>query len=248
MGHTYADEGIAEWFGEKKYHPQSAADGKALCEFFVEDLAIVSDDIREAFRDGELVYSLNQEVGPDQLTWDIDLVVGPPAEGQSLLGEPPRLSVTGKPKEIWLATDAKAIMTAHQKAQKNRARNVFSMAATLKELAGNQEVNPAIDRGVLSTGLAVVNMSEQFSNPNTDSIKTHHDIDTHAERTFDLFRLTVEKFRAVYGIGCIAVDVENTDDHTAEFVTRPPAPQHGDIIQYRRFLRDVADEFELQFL
>lgn len=47
-------------------------------------------------------------------------------------------------------------------------------------------------------------------------------------------------------IGYIGVDVENTDDRNAEFVSRSLAPRHGDSILYRHLLRDLADKFKLQ--
>lgn len=256
MTRIFAPEQIASWLDRNEYHPQSDKDGKAICQYFAEDLAHVSDPIKDAYQSSELVYAIDHDVGPGELKWDVDLVIGPPAEPvqQTLkidadADNDDGIAVEGTPEEVWVAVDAKAVMTAHQKAQKNRARNVFSLAATLSELAQIEDVTPRVHPESLTTGIAVVNMSDEFVNPvHPDSINTHDRIEQTAERTFDLFQQTAADLDAIYGIGCIGVDHTNMDGDVSKLVTDPPAPQSGESTHYGTFLEDVADAVETRFL
>lgn len=247
MGHTYGDERIAEWLQRNEYHPRSPKHGSASCLYLLDDLLHESEAFAEAVRNGELVYQEDYTVGTGDSKWNTDLVVGPPADGsstqQGLDGERPINE--GDLDEIWLAIDAKSVMTEHSKARRNRQRDINSFADTMHRHYP----------GVVTGGVLLINMAEQFRSPLRDEGDiTHHDrIESIVSETVDIFR-DIERADGeispnVDAVGCVVVKHSNIDDdQETQLVTDPPAPQPGEIVYYRDFVRLLADALEARFL
>mgnify|MGYP000618488881 CR=1 FL=1 len=129
MSHRYGDERIVEWLQENGYHPRSPKHGSAACTYLLADLAEESEEFLEAAQAGEIVHQKDYTVGKGQDRWNTDLVVGPPAADPVQVPSGGDIPIAaGEPAEIWLAIDAKSVMTEHGKARRNRQRDINSFA------------------------------------------------------------------------------------------------------------------------
>jgi len=193
-----------------------------------------------------VVYQEDHEVGDGGLSWNTDLVMGPPKGGiQSPLSNE-RGMLQADPAEIWLAVDAKSIMTEHQKARRNRVRDINSFADIM-----HFHHEQAIAGGVL-----LINLAERFDSPtrDPDDITEHPNVERVVTEILDMFRAIDRSGGDVSnnldGAACIVVEHTNLldDDHQTKLVTDPPAPQPGDEVQYRTFVGIIKNLLENQFL
>jgi len=243
--HKYGDERIVEWLSENEYHPRSPAHGSASCMFLLDDLLHESEKFREAAADGEIVYQEDYTVGEGPSRWNTDLVVGPPMdEVQSSLGGNGDIQ-EAEPERIWLAIDAKSVMTEHQKARKNRQRDINSFA----------DIMHRHHPGAVTGGLLLINMASEFRSPLRDEgdITSHDDVENLVQETVEMFR-DIDRANGdvgpnVDGVGCVVVEHTNKDDgHNTRLVTEPPAPQPGDMVNYREFLEIITETLEDRWL
>jgi len=253
--HRYGDERIVDWLNQERdwsyprnvpYHPRSDSHGGAQCRYFVDDLLYESDVIREAAAASELVYQEDYEVGEGGLSWNTDLVIGPPADSVQVSSDGDRKMAQADPAEIYLATDAKSIMTEHQKARRNRQRDINSFA----------DIMHHHHEKALTAGILLVNLAEQFDSPLRDpeDITDHVHIERIVGEIIEMFdsinRSEGEISANLDGAGIVVVDHTNliNDVDETELVTDPPAPQEGDRVHYRTFAGQMADWFEDRFL
>jgi hypothetical protein len=242
--HTYGDERIAEWLQENEYHPRSPKHGSASCLFFLDDLVYESDRFRTAAQNGEIVYTEDYTVGEGQLRWNVDLVIGPPkGELKDRVGD--RVIAEGEPAEVWLAIDAKSVMTEHGKARRNRQRDINSFADIMYHHFP----------GSVTGGLLLINMTDRFRSPLREKgdITDHDNIERLVEETVEIFR-NIERSKGeidpnVDAVGTVIVSHTNVNGGPDSFlVTDPPAPQCGDAVEYRMFLDTIRETFENRFL
>lgn len=253
--HRYGDERIVEWLKQPRqwsyernspYHPRSNKHGEVQCEYLVEDLMYESEAIDEAANAGELVYQSDFDVGnPRGLGWNVDLVLGPPS------GEVD-VPVDGgiaqaDPSTVWFAADAKAIITEHQKARRNRQRDINSFADIL-----HSHYADAITAGVL-----LVNSAKRFDSPtrDADDITEHpEDIDRIVAEIIDLFdsinKSGGELSPNLDGAACIVVEHTNLpmEIDKTRLVTEHPAPAPVRDVHYRTFVESMADMIVDRFL
>lgn len=240
--HLYADERITDWLDRNGYHPRSDKHGAALCNFFLDDLVYVSERLHRAAREGRVVYERDYVVGKGSLLeWNVDLVLGPPITKPMVV---PRetLIVEGQPKDIWMAVDAKTVMTEHDKARRNRQRDLNSFASIMKH---------HYPRSVTG-GIMVVNIADRFKSPLREELTKHTNISRLVEETVQLFREiprnTKEGDGNIEGTAVIVVSHTNIAGDKTRLVTSSPAPQKGDITYYRRFLELMREAFEYRYL
>lgn len=255
MTHQYGDERIVEYLRQERewkypknvpYHPRSDAHGGAQCRYFVDDLLYESDALREAANTGEVVYQEDYEVGEGGLSWNTDLVMGPPEEDVQLSLDEGRSMSRADPEEIWLAVDAKSIMTEHQKARRNRVRDINSFADIM-----HHHHNRAITAGIL-----LINLAERFDSPtrDPDDITDHPNVERIVDEILDMFRAIDrsggEVSNNLDGAGCVVIDHTNLvdDDQKTRLVTEPPAPQPGDEVHYQTFVGIIRELVEARFL
>lgn len=245
MSHQYGDERLADWLDKHGYHPRSPKHGSASCQFFLDDLLHESEDFREAASSGEIVYKEDHTVGEGDSKWNTDLVVGPPTEDAEVEIEEDRQIAEAEPESVWLAIDAKSVMTEHGKARRNRQRDINSFA----------DIMHLHHPGAVTGGLLLLNDADRFRSPLRDEgdVTEHDRIDQLVSETVDIFR-DIDRAEGeispnVDGVGCIVVDHPNIDDgKQTQLVTDPPAPQPGDIVHYKTFLRMLLDTFEKRWL
>lgn len=253
MAHQFGDERIAEWLRHPRewdygkdvaYHPRSDKHGAASCQYLLDDLLYLSDDLREAAGRSEIVFKEDHTVGAGVMRWNVDLVLGPPEGGcQSKLNADESIT-SGEPEEVWLAVDAKSVMSEHGKARRNRQRDINSFADVM-----HHHHERAVTGGVL-----LLNIAERFDSPtrDEDDITEHHNVERLVEETIDMFR-GIERAEGeispnVDAVACVVVRHTNMDDgQDTELVTEPPAPQPGDITHYRTFLDILIKTFEDRF-
>lgn len=214
--------------------------------YFLEDLAEESEVFFDAAQSGDIVYQEDFTVGEEQDRWNTDLVVGPPAVELGQVSVDSEVPIAeGEPEEVWLAIDAKSVMTEHGKARRNRQRDINSFA----------DIMHSHYPGAVTGGIILINMAEKFRSP----LRDEGDITEH-DRIEDLVKGTVEIFRTidraqgevspnVDAVGCVVVDHTNmNDNHETQLVTEPPAPQPGDIVYYKNFVEIIADTLEDRWL
>lgn len=245
MSHRYGDERIAEWLEENGYHPRSPKHGSASCQFFLDDLLHESDPFKEAAKKGEVVYCEDYTVGAGESEWNTDLVIGPPAGDVTTPVFEERPIVEAEPEQVWLAIDAKSVMTEHSKARRNRQRDINSFA----------DIMHLHHPGAVTGGLLLVNSAERFRSPLRDEgdVTEHERIEQLVTETIDIFRdidrAEGEINPSVDGVGCVVVEHTNVDDGEATtLVDEPPAPQPGDIVHYKTFLHNLIETFEERWL
>lgn len=245
MSYRYGDERIVEWLSENNYHPRSPAHGSASCLFLLDDFIHESEPFQEAAANGEIVYQEDYNVGEGDSKWNVDLVVGPPAEDiQSELGSG-RPIVEAEPEAVWLAIDAKSVMTEHGKARRNRQRDLNSFA----------DIMHSHYPGAVAGGMMLINAADRFKSPLRDEgdITEHDGIEDLVAETIDIFR-DINRAQGkvspnVDGVGCVVVEHTNMNDgHETKLITDPPAPQKGDIVEYHEFLEIILDVFEDRWL
>jgi len=253
--HTYGDERIVDYLRQERewsypkdvpYHPRSDAHGGAQCRYFVDDLLYESELLREAAEAGDIVYQEDYEVGEGGLSWNTDLVMGPP-EGEvqtPLDGE--RGMAQADPEEIWLAVDAKSIMTEHQKARRNRVRDINSFA----------DIMHLHHERAITAGILLINIAEKFDSPlrDPDDITEHRNVERVVDEILDMFRAIDrsdgEVSNNLDGAGCVVVEHTNLlgDDQQTNLLTEEPAPQPGDEVHYQTFVGIIRDLLEARFL
>jgi len=257
-GRQWGDERILDYLNEKHqwngyernvpYHPRSNKHGALQCVFFLEDLLGVSEDLRRAAEGGEIVYAEDYDIGdPNALGWNVDLVLGPPANGNrgNTEGNGPRMT-EGEPIEPYLAIDAKSIMTRHQRARRNRQRDINSFA----------DIMHSHNERTVTGGIVLVNLARRFDSPLTDldDVTDHGDVERYVDQIIDLFdsidRAEGDVSANLDEVACVVIRHTNLieDLGDSELVTDPPAPQAGDRTQYRTFVQRIATTLEDRFL
>ncbi|MCJ7634092.1 hypothetical protein MUP77_17110 [Candidatus Bathyarchaeota archaeon] len=232
---------MADWLEKNGYHPRSDKHGDALCSFFLDDLLYSSKAIRQAAMDGKIVYKQNYLVGKGtQLEWNVDLVLGPPIVKPIAVQQ--GKIVESVPKEIWMAVDAKSVMTEHGKARRNRQRDLNSFASIMKH---------HYPRSVVG-GMVVVNIAEQFRSPLRPNVTKHNNIERLVGETVQLFRQIPRNLEEsgvnIEGVAAIVVDHTNISGDKTKLITRPPAPQKEDNEYYGKFLEIMEETFERRYL
>jgi hypothetical protein len=213
--------------------------------YLLDDLFYKSDRFREAAEDGQIVYREDYTVGEGQLRWNVDLVVGPPVgDVQARIGGD-RPIAQGDPAEVWLAIDAKSVMTEHGKARRNRQRDINSFA----------DIMYRHYPGAVTGGIVLINQAARFRSPLREEgdITEHGNIERLVEETVEIFR-TIDRSEGeidpnVDAVATIVVEHTNMDDdHESRLVESPPAPEVGDVGHYRDFLSVIIETLESRFL
>jgi len=255
LEHRYGNERIVDWLNEERdwsyprnvpYHPRSDSHGGAQCRYFVDDLLYESDAIREAAIADKLVYQEDYQVGEGGLSWNTDLVIGPPADSVQVKLDGDRVMAKADPAEIYLAADAKSIMTEHQKARRNRQRDINSFA----------DIMHHHNERALTAGILMVNLAAQFDSPlrDPDDITDHYHIDRIVGEIIEMFdsinRSEGDISANLDGAGVVVVNHTNliADVDKTELVTDPPAPQEGDRVHYQTFVSKMAVWFSERFI
>lgn len=241
-----ADVAIVKYLAANGYHPRSSKHGDALCAFLLRDLLDTCPAFRRAAERHEIVFQNNYTIDPDSPDrWNADLVVGPPSLPIAAQAEHAGPIAQGNPHEIWVAVDAKTIMTEHGKARRNRQRDLNSFQDIL------HRKNPRTIVG----GLLIVNMAPRFKTPlprRSGGLNEHKNIvRLVAEIVTMMNGLARGEARhgqpGIEALGVIVVSHTNIAGEETRLVTEPPAPAVGQLLSYAAFLDDLCKVFAARF-
>lgn len=240
--YQYADQKIVQWLEKNLYHPRSDKHGEAICDFFLKDLLYQSDLLRKEAQQGKVVYSIDYKLGKGALSWVVDLVLGPPITKPLSTVRDGDIAM-GKLQDIWLAIDAKSVMTEHGKARRNRQRDLDAFASIVKHYYPHSVVG----------GIVTVNISEKFKSPLRPNITEHRNIRRLVDETIQIFReipraQTKEGDKGIEAICVIVVNHSNIRGEHTILIKDSPAPQKKDMVNYQEFLRMIKDALEHRFL
>jgi hypothetical protein len=224
------------------YHPRSNKHSNALGEAIVADLLATCPSIARRAATGDLVYSLNFDLHYATAQWNVDLVLGPPpANVVTQLNGTPILCTP--PSTVQIAIEFKAVMTEHRKAIKNRKR----------DMEAHHEHVHNYDAHTIAGGVMVINASPTFRS----ALRAAGQITTH-NRIADKVQHCMNEVRAIsvrggptgYGLDAMAaivVDMDNVTLTRTSYVTKPPAPQVGDPLEYDAFIQRLCSEYRSRF-
>jgi hypothetical protein len=240
------DAEFAKYLAANQYHPRSSKHGEALCRFLVADMLATCGPFARAAEREAIVYRANYTIDPDSPDrWNADLVVGPPSQPPDPGAEQIGSISEGFPSEIWMAIDAKTIMTEHGKARRNRQRDLNSF----------QDILHRKNSRTIVGGLLVVNIAERFQTPlarQAEGITTHRNI---VRLVTEIVTLMAGLPRAPAGggqpgleaLGVIVVSHSNVPREPTNLLVAPPAPAADDPLSYASFLRDLCAAFSTRF-
>ena len=142
------------------YHPRSNKHSNALASAVVQDLLESCLPIATEAGQGRLVYDLNMDLRFRTATWNVDLVLGTPAEAAETRGAP---IVRLTPATVRIAIEIKGVMTEHRKAVKNRKR----------DFEAHHEHVHNYNRRAIAGGILVVNTASRFKSPLRPEVTSH---------------------------------------------------------------------------
>ena len=240
-----ADVEIVKFLAANQYHPRSSRHGDALCKFLLADLLITCEAFSQAAKKDAVVYRANYTIDPlSSDRWNADLVVGPPTQPPEPGSRRVGAIAEGYPSAIWMAIDAKTIMTEHGKARRNRQRDLNSFHDILHRK--NQQT--------IVGGLVVVNMCEQFQTPlarSVEGVTTHRNIKRLVAEIVALMgalpRAGQSAQVGLEALGIIVLSHSNIPGEATLLVRDPPAPSAADSLSYTSFLGDLCRAFTSRF-
>ena len=220
------------------YHPRSDKHSNALSAAIVQDLIERCHDIANESAAGRLVYDLNMDLRFRTSTWNVDLVIGTPAEPVVVEGVP---IVGAVPATVRIAIEIKGVMTEHRKAVKNRKR----------DFEAHHEHVHNYNRHAIAGAVMVINGSERFKSPLRAETTRHHDPLRLVEHCITEMRNVTESGGGTpYGMDAksvLVVEFDNVDNGSARYLTSAPAPRPGDPLHYDSFIQRICDEYSERF-
>jgi hypothetical protein len=224
------------------YHPRSNKHSNALGEAIVADLLATCPSIARRAAAGDIVYSLNFDLHYATAQWNVDLVIGPPpANVATQLGGAPILCAA--PSTVQIAIELKTVMTEHRKAIKNRKR----------DMEAHHEHVHNYDARTIAGGVMVINASPTFRSAlrAPGQITTHSQIGSKVQHCMNEVRaISVRGGPTGYGLDAmtaIIVDMDNVNLTRTSYVTKAPAPQVGDPLNYDAFIQRLCSEYRGRF-
>jgi len=226
------------------YHPRSDAHSIALCTFLWQDLLEGCPVLRAQAESGQVICGINVRfVWPTTgKTKTLDLAIGPPVAPPPA-GETAPV-VNAKLADVFLACEAKSVMTEHGKSQPR----VYDELSSSHEIVhqGNQET--------IAAGLTVVNICATFVSPlrqkapGTPHVSQHKQPQAAGRMVEHLRGLPIRDAVGQVGFDAYATIVLSCDNQNAAVVwTDPPAPQPGDRDHYGTFLESISRFYSERF-
>jgi hypothetical protein len=224
-----------------RYHSRSDAHSKALCKFIFEDLVGHCPVLRNQIDRHEVVFETNlrftfPRTGKKKT---LDLAIGP--AGAGAVGVPvPALA------DIFVACEAKTVMTEHGKSQPR----IFD------ELSSSHQIVHQGDPKAIAAGITVVNIAETFVSPlrqekdQTDLVVSIHKQPNVTERMVRHLRgLAIRESVGEVGFDAYATVVINCDNQgPVRLWSNAPAPQPGEKDHYDTFIARIAKFYTDRFV
>ncbi len=230
---------LARYLTEHRYHPRSSKHGDAMCEFVLRDLHASCPGLSAMAGRGGIVYQTNYTVNQGTPSeWTIDLVLGPRNDESQLQG--PYIA-RDNPSKVWIAIDAKAIMTEHGKARRNRQRDLNSMAEILHRM----------DPTPITGAYVAINMAAEFRSPLRNETTRHRNIERIVAETIPLMMEILEDQESGHpgldAVGITVLDYSNTPRSVCRLVEAQPAPDRSSPLHYDNFIARLCEKFTASF-
>lgn len=254
-----------------QYHSRSDHHSKVACWGIVFDLIRTCPLLRRHIENGSVAFGINHEMRDflHDRKKNLDLVLCTPADGKekskSLTlaemaalyqieldaeehGELLRLPILKRAPvgSVLMALEAKACMTAHQKALPRLYDELNSSHAT---------VHGASDQAI-AAGFAMVNIATEYLSPDRNKSPgellhwSTHNQPRSAQLTVDKLRQLPKRTRpgdvGYDAFAIVVVDCRN-DGAPLALVSDPPAPQPGDIFSYASMIERLAHTYATRF-
>lgn len=262
---TRRDRHGNEW----QYHPRSDHHSKVACWGILFDLLLATPLLRRHVQDGVVCFGINHEITDftRDRTKDLDLVLCTPSgesSGQTFgqladsyqiqLSDDERSSLASLPSlrrapvgSVIMALEAKACMTAHQRALPRFYDELNSSHLTVH---GNSEQ-------ALAVGFAMVNMAGTYLSPDLNKKERALTPEWSAHDQPRDGGLAIEKARQLPrrarpgdtgydAFAIVAIELSN-EGSRVELFTSPPAPQPGDIFYYDNMITRLSGLYATRF-
>lgn len=255
---------------EWNYHSRSDNHSKVACWGIVFDLMRASSLFRKHATAGRIGFGINHEMRDFQhdRKKDLDLVICLPSSGSGTgrslvdLGTHYNVDLTDAEREelaalpplretpvgnVLIALEAKACMTAHQKA----------LPRLYDELnSSHQTIHGASDTAI-AAGLVMVNIAERFLSPGLNQENRDSNPKWNLHRQPKSVNITIDKIkqlprRSKTGIagydalGIVVVECAN-DGSQVKLLTTPPAPQVQDNYHYATMIDRLRGIYDTRF-
>jgi hypothetical protein len=212
-----------------------------MVQAVVEDLVVHCPRIASDAASGQLVYRINHvlQIGTD--SWKTDLAIGTPphsgipAAANRIAGMP-----EATPVHVRIAVEAKAVMTKHSGARRNRKR----------DLEAHHDHVHRYRHGTIAAGLTMVNASRTFYSPVPPEGVREHGSDA-ALGVINVMRGVTQSagpdIAGLDALGLLVVDMDNVNLPATRYVTRAPAPRPGDPLHWDTFIEDICAAYATRF-
>jgi hypothetical protein len=259
------------WGNPWQYHSRSDHHSKVACWGIMFDLMRVSDLLRRHIAEGKVGFGINHEMRDfvHDRKKNLDVVLCTPSSGalgagRTLADLAGDYEVRLTPKEaaefaalpslrrvpvgsVLMALEAKAAMTAHQRALPRLYDELNSSHLTVHG-AGDQAI---------AAGFVMVNLAETYLSPDlnkanraSDPVWSRHAQPRDASLVVDKVRQLPKRSKpgeTGYDALAIVVIEASNDGGEFELVTAPPAPQPGDIYHYASMIDRTAHIYATRF-
>lgn len=254
-----------------QYHPRSDHHSKVPCWAIVFDLMLRSSLLREHIAAGKVGFGINHAMRDfrSRRKKNLDLVLATPGAGKVKRGQSfqdlvDKYHIQLRPDErrmladlpvleqasvgsVHLALEAKACMTAHQKA----------LPRLYDELNSSHDAVHGASDLAIAAGLVMINLSEEFISPTkgNESYRRPSEISKHVQpRMTDLVIEKVHEvprrtFTGKAGFDALAITVVRcrNDGSPVEIVEGYPAPLAEDPVSYEMMLARVEHLYQSRF-
>ncbi|MBC7985092.1 MAG: hypothetical protein H7X93_00245 [Sphingomonadaceae bacterium] len=254
---------------EWQYHSRSDRHSKIACWGILFDLLISTPLLRRHIAGGVIGFGINHEMRDfvHDRKKDLDLVLSTPNgefQRESFQGLADRYSIDLDAKDrtaldalpllrrapvgsVVMALEAKACMTAHQRA----------LPRLYDELNSSHQTVHGASEQAIAVGFAMVNSADHYLSPDlnkkhraTDPEWSSHNQPRDAQLAIDKVRQLPRRAKVVeQGYDALAISVmDMSNDGTPPRLVRgPPAPQPGDIYHYDTMISRLSGIYATRF-
>lgn len=229
-------------FQREGYHSRSDKHSKALSEAIVEHLMAYCPAISEEALAGRLVFQHNHDLTYGHATWNTDLAIGPPPPGPLPMSTREVAGmIRATPATVRIAVEAKAVMTEHRKAIKNRKRDLEAHHAHVHDY----------DPSTIAAGIMAINASPTFQSPLRMGLTEHRNVMSivaHCINEVNNITMSGGTHAAGLDAKCaLVVILDNVYHPMTSYLPADPAPRPGSPIHWDAFIQRICNLYRSRF-
>ncbi len=147
----------------------------------------------------------------------------------------------GVPVHVRIAVEAKAVMTKHSGARRNRKR----------DLEAHHDHVHRYRQECVAAGVTIVNAAREFNSPVPPEGMRRHVQPRDAEGVIDVMRGVTRSTGlgkpGLDALGALVIDMDNVHFATTTYVTKAPAPKPGDPLHWDGFIADICSAYDTRY-